>query len=449
MIHGSWRPGFFRLVTGVAPVRSRPMPSLILSHLRQLRWLSFVIVAACCLCNVALCQRALSWAEVRERFEAANPTLRAVRIGIEESRANEITAYLKPNPDITVTLDQLDPFTTNPYRPFANTLPFLSGSYHYEREHKRELRRDSARQATGIAASNLVDQERTLIFSLRNAFVQTLQAKAVLQLTQDNLAYYDQLLGVNRTRRQAGDISQVDLDRLELQRVQYESDREAATVNLRTAKIQLLALLNDRTPVDQFDVTGPFDSRDPVQPLEEFRRVALESRPDLKAAAEAIAKAKIDHRLAVANGSADPTFSLDFGRNPPIPAYFGVSVTIPLRIHDRNQGEKIRTELDVARNERLRDASEAQVYSDVDSAYATLNGALTLLRSFKAQYLQQAVKVRDTISFSYQNGGASLLDFLNAQNDYRNVQLSYLNLIGSYMKAASQMNLAVGREVIP
>src|SRR5262245_35790724 len=360
------------------------MPTLTRNHVRQPRWLSISIVAACCLSKDALCQRALSWAEVRERFEAANPTLRAVRIGIDESRANETTAYLKPNPEVTVTLDQLDPFTPNPYRPLANTLPFLSGSYLYEREHKRELRRDSARQATGIAASNLADQERTLIFSLRNAFVQTLQAKAVLQLTQDNLVYYDQLLGVNRTRRQAGDISQVDLDRLELQRVQYESDREAATVNLRTAKIQLLALLNDRTPVDQLDVTGPFDDRGQLQPLEEFRRLALESRPDLKAAAEAIAKARIDHRLAFANGSADPTFSLDFGRNPPIPAYFGVTVTIPLRIHDRNQGEKVRTQLDVTRNERLRAAAETQVYSDVDSAHAALNGALTLLRSFKA-----------------------------------------------------------------
>jgi len=284
---------------------------------------------------------------------------------------------------------------------------------------------------------------------LRNAFIQALQAKAVLQLTQDNLAYYDQLLGVNRNRRQAGDISQVDLDRLELQRVQYESDRQAAVVNLRTAKIQMLTLLNDRTPVDPFDVTGPFDAGGQVQPLEEFRRIALETRPDLKAAAEATAKARIDHRLAIANGSSDPTFSVDFGRNPPIPAYFGVSVTIPLRIHDRNQGEKVRTQLDIARNERLRDASEAQVFSDVDSAYAVLNGNLALLRSFKAQYLQQALKVRDTISFAYQNGGASLLDLLNAQNDYRNVQLSYLNLIGSYMKAASQMNLAVGKEVIP
>ena len=57
--------------------------------------------------------------------------------------------------------------------------------------------------------------------------------------------------------------------------------------------------------------------------------------------------------------------------------------------------------------------------------------------------------MRDTISFSYQHGAASLLDFLNAQADYRSVQVNYLNLVGSYLTAASQLNLAVGREVIP
>src|SRR2546429_574188 len=142
------------------------MPSLIRSHFRQPRGLSIAIVAACCLCPVALCQSALSWPEVRERFEADNPTLRAVRIGIEESRANETTAYLKPNPEFTATFDQLDPFTANPYRPLANTLPFVSGSYLYEREHKRELRRDRAPPATRTPASNLLAHARTLTFSL-------------------------------------------------------------------------------------------------------------------------------------------------------------------------------------------------------------------------------------------------------------------------------------------
>ncbi len=184
-------------------------------------------------------------------------------------------------------------------------------------------------------------------------------------------------------------------------------------------------------------------------PLDEFRRTALEARPDLKAAAQSVVKAKADHRLAIANGSADPIFAMDAGRNPPIPAYFGVSVTIPLRIFDRNQGEKLRTQIDITRNERLRDAVESQVFGDVDSAFATLNNDLSLLRPYKSDYLQRAVKVRETISFAYQRGGASLLDFLQAQNDYRSIQLNYLNLVGSYLTAANQLNLAVGREVIP
>ena len=127
----------------------------------------------------------------------------------------------------------------------------------------------------------------------------------------------------------------------------------------------------------------------------------------------------------------------------------GVSLSIPLRIFDRNQGEKLRTQLDIDRNQRLLDAAQAQVFSDVDSAYAMLNSNLILLRPYKAKYLQQAVRVRDTVTFAYQNGGASLLDFLSAENDYRSVQLSYVNLVGSYLISASQLNLAVGREVIP
>ena len=150
----------------------------------------------------------------------------------------------------------------------------------------------------------------------------------------------------------------------------------------------------------------------------------------------------------MANGSTDPTFGVDLGRNPPIPVYIGFSVTVPLRIFDRNQGEKARTQLDIQRNERLQDATGAQVFSDADSAFATLNSSRVLLRAYKNKYLEQATRVRDTVSFSYQHGGASLLDFLNAQNDYRSVQLNYLNLVGSYMTAASQLNMAVGTEVI-
>ena len=134
--------------------------------------------------------------------------------------------------------------------------------------------------------------------------------------------------------------------------------------------------------------------------------------------------------------------------NPDALNTLGDSVSIPLRIFDRNQGEKLRTKLDIQRNEKLRQGTEIQVYSDVDSAYATLIANINLLKPYRRQYLAQAVRVRDTVQFSYQHGGASLLDFLNAESDYRNVQLSYANLIGAYLTAAAQMNQAVGREVM-
>ncbi len=395
-------------------------------------------------------QKALTWQEVRDKFEAANPSLRADAIGIDESKANETTAYLRPNPNLSLLADQIDPFPGGPsHGAFAYWLPSATVTYLHERQHKRELRLDSAKEATGIAISNHADLERNLIFNLRSAFVQTLQQKAVRDLAKENLDYYDHLLGVNRDRFQAGAIAQVDLDRLELQRVQYESDLQTAEVNLRTAKIQMLMLLNDQTPVDQFDVTGPFEFSTQVAPLDEVRQAALDTRPDLKAALQSVDKAKTDHKLAVSMGSTDPTFGFDVGRNPPIDEYVGFSVSIPLRIFDRNQGEKLRTQLDIDRNQRLEEAARAQVFNDVDSAYATLTSTIVLLQPYKDHYLAQASRVRDTISFSYEHGAASLLDFLNAQADYRGVQLSYLNLVGSYLDAASQLNLAVGREVIP
>jgi cobalt-zinc-cadmium efflux system outer membrane protein len=397
----------------------------------------------------AFAQRALTWQEVRDRFERANPTLRAGQIGIDESRAQETTANLRPNPNLTVAADQIDPFNGGPpHGPFAYLLASGSVNYLWEREHKRGLRLESAQEGTAVVTSGQADLERTLLFELRGAFIETLQEKAILDLARDNLAYYDHVLAVNRERYKAGDIAQVDFKRLELQRVQYLSDLQTAEVNLRIAKIQLLMLLNDQTPVEQFDVSGPFDFSEQIPPLADVRQEAIDTRPDLKAALQSVDKAKTDYRLAIANGSTDPILGFDVGRNPPIDQYIGFNVSIPLRIFDRNQGEKRRTQLHIDRNDRLAAATRAQVFNDVDSAYATVNSTVILLKPYKDQYLEEASSVRDTISFSYQHGAASLLDFLNAQADYRSVQVNYLNLVASYLNAASQLNLAVGREVI-
>jgi cobalt-zinc-cadmium efflux system outer membrane protein len=399
----------------------------------------------------ALAQQSLTWEQVKAKFQAENPTLRAGELNISEAKAAEITAHLRPNPTFGVTVDQIAPFPSSgqPYRPLIYAEPVFDVSYLHERQRKRELRTQAAQEGTVVAVSQQTDLIRTLTYQLRNAFVQVLQAKAVHANAVDNLKYWDHELDISRERLKAGDIARIHLIRLELQRVQFESDLENAVISLRTAKIQLLQLLNDRTPVDQFDVTGPFDFSPQVTSLEEFRNIAVSTRPDLTAAAQNVTLAKTNHSLAVANGSTDPTIDVDFAvQNPPIPFYFGFNINIPLRIFDRNQGEKLRTQLDIGKNEKMKDAALAQVFSDVDSAYTALVGALNLLKPYKEKYLAEAAEIRDTVEFSYRQGGNSLLDYLDAEKSYRDVRLAYLNMIGSYLSAAAQMNLAAGREVI-
>jgi cobalt-zinc-cadmium efflux system outer membrane protein len=395
-----------------------------------------------------------TWEQVKDRFELNNTTLQASRLNIDELKAQEITAHLRPNPDFSLTADgtQISP-SHGVWKPFAGTLITPGVSYLFERRNKRGLRYEVAKEGTAIGMAQQSDTERTLLFNLRSAFVGILQAKAVVKVSQENLEYYDRVLKISRDRYQAGDIAQIDLDRLELQRLQYESDLQNALVNLRTTKINLLALLDDRRPIDSFDVEGSFDFRNDVLSLDDYRNDALNARPDLRAAALTLKQAHSNYELAEANGSTDPTISVWFTHNgsfnnPDALNTIGASVAVPLRIFDRNQGEKLRTKIDIDRSEKLRQGTETQVYSDVDSAYATLNSNITLLKPYKQKYLAQAARVRDTILFSYQHGGAALLDFLNAENDYRAVQLSYVNLVGAYLTAAAQLNQAVGREVI-
>jgi cobalt-zinc-cadmium efflux system outer membrane protein len=399
-------------------------------------------------------QQSLTWDQVKAKFEAANPALKADALSVDEMKAAETTAFLRPNPQFTASTDGTQIASHDGvWQPLSGNQAQGTLSYLHERGRKRELRLESAQAGTQITAAQHADLERNLLFDLRAAFVETLQAKAVLDLARADLAYYDKIIEISRSRFKAGDIAQIDLDRIELLRVQYEVEIQTATVNLRTAKIKLLQMLNDRTPVEQFDVNGAFDFTNELKPLEDFRQIALDARPDLRAALESAQQAQTNHKLAIANGSTDPTYSAWYTWNPSFnnpndQQSLGLSVNIPLRIFDRNQGEKQRTLIDIGRNQQLTEATRAQIFSDVDSSYAQVESNLALLRPYKAQYKDQALRVRDTVTYSYQHGSASLMDFLSAQSDYRTVQLAYLQLIGSYLTAAGQLNLAVGREVI-
>src|SRR5215831_17972156 len=132
---------------------------------KHLRFRVFVIAVVV---QSGYSQNALSWQEVRDKFEKANPSLRAGQIGIDESRAQEITAYVRPNPTLTLSGDgvQVAPYK-DVWQPLSGTFLVPTFSYLHERQHKRELRRQSAQEATQIAVSGQSDLERGLLFTLR------------------------------------------------------------------------------------------------------------------------------------------------------------------------------------------------------------------------------------------------------------------------------------------
>ena len=238
----------------------------------------------------ACAQTSYTWEQVKAKFEAVNPALRADAIGIDEAKAEETTAYLRPNPQFTLSTDgtQIAPYqrclaTTERHSGIDPALAICTNAIT-----SASCAWKTRKRTRTITTSLHADLERNLIFNLRSNFVQTLQAKAVLELAKADLEYYDKIIEISRSRFNAGDLAQIDLDRIELLRVQYESEIQTAIVNLRTAKILLLQLLNDRTPVDQFDVTGNFDWNDSLQPLNDFHQIALDNRPDLRAAVQAI-----------------------------------------------------------------------------------------------------------------------------------------------------------------
>lgn len=403
----------------------------------------------------AIAQQPLSWEQTKARFETNNPALKADALAVDEAHAGEITANLRPNPQFTLSTDgtQIAPHN-GVWQPLVGTDIVPTLSYLHERAHKRELRLESAREGTRIAAATHEDLRRSLEFTLRTAFIGVLEAKAVLSLAESDLDYYDKIIAISSARLKDGDLAQVDFDRIELLRAPYEVEIANARVSLRTAKIQLEQLLNERTPVEQFDVTGPFDFSEAAQSLEEVRSAALDARPDLKAALLAAEQAQTNYKLAVANGSTDPTVSGWYtwnasNNNANANQTLGMSVNIPLRLFDHNQGEKQRARIDIGRTQQTSEAVRAQVFSDVDSAYAQVQSDIELLRPYRDKYRGQAIRVRDTVTYSYQHGAASLMEFLDAQRDYRVIQLSYLQLVGSYMTAAAQLNLSVGREVLP
>jgi outer membrane protein, heavy metal efflux system len=367
---------------------------------------------------------------------ASNPTLRAKTVEVSSVRANEITAGLIPNPQASYTATQLGSRNQDQQHTVTVGQTIETGG-------KRRRRVESAQAATAVTTQELFDVRRQVVLQVKRAFTDALVARATLALAEDNLKSLDEVERIQRFRAERGDISELELLRLQVQRFAFERDAADARLASEAARIALRAAISPAAVDERVEIVGDLDFRDVPADLEPLRQRALEARPDLRAAAAAYAKAQADVRLARANAWWDVTPQALYERIGPDNT-FGFGVSIPLRIFDRNQGEIARTLAEVDRSASLRQAVAAQVLADVDTAYAGLviqRERVVLLRD---TYLPKALQARRTVEFAYRRGGVSLLDFLDAQRTYRETGVEHIRALGNFAAALYQLEAAVG-----
>jgi cobalt-zinc-cadmium efflux system outer membrane protein len=387
----------------------------------------------------------LTLAQVLDLAHRSNPTLLSAAQHLAAVRAQEVTAGLRQNPNATaagqmVTLGPDDPNGPDFYSVGVQRL--------FERGNKRQLRVETARSTTALTGFQLDDQRRQTDLAVRQAFSRMLYARQALGISRDNLEGYSKTVALMKVRLDAGDIDQTDFDRIELQLAGFESDRDNAELTLRQASIALQNLIGIARPREDFDITGNLDPPPAAITLDALRAAALAGRPDLKAAQSQVDVDVANAKLAVANGTADPTVEADYERTGHANT-FGANVNIPVRIFDRNQGEKERTRYEIESSRLALIAAQNQVLSDVDSAWAGYQTARSQSERYRSKYLAEAAHVRDNLEFSYRNGNSTLLDYLSALSDYRLVNLAALTAKLQLLLAIEQLSYAAHTEINP
>jgi cobalt-zinc-cadmium efflux system outer membrane protein len=397
----------------------------------------------------ALAQEKLISKEDAVRIALAhNQSLRANRFNIDQSKANEVTAGLKPNPSLSLSFDALPILQPQTIR--LDTQIYSAGlSYTVERGGKREKRVVVAKDNTQIAAQTVTDNERTLRFQVVQAFINVLLAKSVLLLAKDDLANFSQEVELNHARLVAGDLAEGDYLKLSIQKLQFEQDVSAAVLGLVQARVTLRQLLGYQSVTDDFDVKGTLVHTKPSVTMADLEKKALESRPDLQAAHTGVALANDTVSLAFGNRARDWSWGGDYSFQSPSQAGLGLSFGIDLPIHDRNQGEIARSQATVRQSIETEASTKVGVQADVVNAYYGLQSNEEIVNLYESGYLKQASDSRDISTSAFQRGAATILDVLDAERSYRATQLAYRQALAAQMIAMEQVNEAAGAQVIP
>jgi cobalt-zinc-cadmium efflux system outer membrane protein len=380
-----------------------------------------------------------------------NHNLLAARTTVQQNEAQEVTANLRPNPTLFTDWEYLPlvhPSSSIPDYLHDSTEADLGLSYLFERGRKRQHRLKAATDATAVTRSQVRDNERSLTFQVGQLFINVQLAQSTLDLALQDLKSFASTVDIGEKQFKAGGISENDYLKIKLQLLQFQQDVQQAQLAKVQALSDLRQLLGYESVPGNYDVAGAFDYQPLSLALSDLQTKALDNRPDLTAAILGVTAADSQHELAKANGKVDVTASSNYSHVNAISA-ITVSVSVPLPIFNRNQGEIARTQHVMTQAEQLQAAARGQVMTDVRDAYEALQTSDQVAQYYRSSYLDVAQRSRDISEYAYRRGATSLLDFLDAERSYRATQLGWRQAVAAYLTALEQLRGAVGTRSLP
>ncbi len=380
-----------------------------------------------------------------------NHNLLATKTLVQQDKAEETTANLRPNPVILADSDFLPVFQpSNLSADYIDNVAQwdLGISYLFERGKKRQHRLKAAQDQTAVARSAVTDNERTLSYNVAAQFINVELAESTLALANEDLKSFVNTVSIAKERYKAGDIGEDDYLKIKLQLLQFQTDVSAAELARAQGLSDLRQLLGYESVSPNYDVAGSFKYQPVKGSLEDLQAEALKDRPDLAEAQLGVAAAQSQYALQKANGKRDFTGQINYTHL----AYLNdISVfgQMEMPLFDRNQGEIARAGFGITQAQEQAKYASGQVMTDVRDAYENLHANDKIVNLYRSGYLDEAQQSLQISQYAYRRGATSLLDFLDAERSYRSTQLGYRQALASYLLSLEQLREAVGTRSIP
>jgi outer membrane protein, heavy metal efflux system len=365
--------------------------------------------------------------------------------------ARSLTARLRPNPTMTLSADHLDLLGTG-FSEVNGAGPSeyaVSTDFTWERSGKRTHRMTLAANERKIAEWELADKLRRLTFEVQSTFLDVMVAQDGLKVARENLATMTQIAEINASRVAAGDLSEVELMRSEVAALQSENTLHQEEFALRAAQNRLYLLMGRTDSSAYAEVAGEFRrDPEPASP-EEAKRMALAQRPDLRAATSEEERAASDILLQKATRRIDLGFGTEYRRQQGINATgnsLGFTLSVPLPIFDRNQGELARAFGERNRAVLRTTAIRAAILAEIATALDQQSTARRQLNRIESVLLAKAREVRTVTQYAYQRGEASLLELLDAEKAYMETMQSYTVARAEYGRSSYLIDAVTAKE---